>query len=79
MALFVYECFGSTGFDPAMVGDTITAKFCVRHIFGGAASCAVVFRQRPFDSVRTMLPDLEGMVKQIDSQREERGGQKTSG
>jgi hypothetical protein len=65
MAFFVLDCFGGPESNPVMAEGAIGGTFRVSHIFGGKASCKIVFRCRSAEEFGQLVPGVHEMIQQI--------------
>jgi hypothetical protein len=72
MALFILECDSGSDWVPSNKDGRIETRFWVRHVFGGRSKCSITFQHRTLDEIREFLPEIDGIVKTVENQRERR-------
>jgi hypothetical protein len=67
MALYVYECFGSEAWDPAITDRRIDGRFTLWDVFGGSARSDFQFQERTIEQIEQLLPGVNALFAAVDA------------
>jgi hypothetical protein len=59
MVYYIYECWGDSGWDPAIVNGTISGTFVITDAFQKKTSCRIVFSERSLDEIKKLAEGIE--------------------
>ena len=67
MALYVYECFGADGWDPAFKNGRVTGRFTIGDVFGGHSKSDFHFTERSLEQIEQILPGVKKLFAAVDA------------
>ncbi|WP_158704991.1 hypothetical protein [Salinibacter altiplanensis] len=68
MVLYIYECYGSTDWDPPVTGDdTIEVSLILEEVFGSSTKETFELSKKPLDEIEELIPGVVDMHDDIDS------------
>jgi len=59
MVYYIYECWGDSAWDPAIVNGTISGTFVITDAFKNKTSSRIVFSERPLDEIKKLADGIE--------------------